>query len=87
MPGPREMLLLRLSEVFPMPDLATSLGYVAMYNGANVGATSPNVTETKTFNFTLTSPQSVSIGFLGNMVGSGDPGSYFEVRTMQLIQN
>jgi hypothetical protein len=70
-----------------LANLSSALGSVAMYNGATVGATSPNVTESKSFNFTLTSPQSVSIGFLGNIVGSGNPGSYFEVRSIQLIQN
>jgi hypothetical protein len=70
-----------------LPDLSTALGYSAMFNGANVGATSPNVTETKSFDFTITTPQVVSLGFLGNIVGNGNPGSYFEVRWIQLIQN
>lgn len=70
-----------------LPDLSTSLGYAAMFNGANVGATSPNVTETKSFDFTINSPQTVSIGFLGNIIGNGNPGSYFEVRWIKLIQN
>lgn len=70
-----------------LPDLSTSLGYAAMFNGANVGATSPNVTETKSFDFTINSPQTVSIGFLGNIIGNGNPGSYFEVRSIKLIQN
>lgn len=70
-----------------LPDLSTSLGYTAMFNGANVGATSPNVTETKSFDFTISSPQTVSIGFLGNIIGNGNPGSYFEVRSIKLIQN
>lgn len=70
-----------------LPDLSTSLGYTAMFNGANVGATSPNVTETKSFDFTVSSPQTVSIGFLGNIIGNGNPGSYFEVRSIKLIQD
>jgi hypothetical protein len=70
-----------------LADLSTSLASVAMFNGANVGATSPNATESKSINFKLTSSQSVSIGLLGNIIGSGDPGSYFEVRSIQLIQN
>jgi len=70
-----------------LPDLSNALGYVAMYNGANVGATSPNATETKSFDFTITSPQVVSIGFLGNLAGNGNPGNYFEIRYIQLIQN
>lgn len=70
-----------------LPDLSNSLGHAAMFNGANVGATSPNVTETKTFDFTITSPQVVSIGLLGNIVGNGNPGNYFEIRSIQLIQD
>jgi len=70
-----------------LSNISNSLGYMAMYNGANVGATSPNATETKSIDFTITAPQVVSIGFLGNIVGSGDPGSYFEVKSIQLIQN
>lgn len=70
-----------------LPDISGSLGYVAMFNGANVGTTSPNVTETKSFDFTITDPQVVSIGLLGNVAGNGNPGSYFEVRKIQLIKN
>ncbi|MFT4155618.1 hypothetical protein [Parafilimonas sp.] len=58
-----------------------------MYNGATIGATSPNATETKSFDFTIAEPQVISIGFLGNMVGDGDPGSYFEIYYIQLVQN
>lgn len=73
-----------------LPSLAglpTALGSVALYNGATVGATTPNVTETKGFNFTLSSPQVVSIGFLGNLVGNGNPGCYVNISYVQLIQN
>jgi hypothetical protein len=70
-----------------LSDLATALGSVALYNGATIGATSPNVSETKTFNFTLTESQSVSIGFLGNLVGNGNPGQYIQISSIQLIQN
>jgi len=58
-----------------------------MFNGANIGATSPNVTETRSFNFTLSTAQVVSLGVLGNIVGSGNPGSYFEIRNIYLVQN
>ncbi|MBO9618156.1 MAG: DUF5013 domain-containing protein [Niabella sp.] len=68
-------------------NLSDALGYAALFNGATVGATSPNVTETKSFNFTITTPQVVSIGVLGNIIGSGNPGSYFEIRYMNLIKN
>ncbi|MBS1565856.1 MAG: DUF5013 domain-containing protein [Bacteroidetes bacterium] len=68
-------------------NLSSALGYSAMFSGANIGATSPNVTETKSFNFTLSAPQVVSLGVLGNIVGSGNPGSYFEIRSFSLVQN
>src|SRR5690606_31524063 len=48
-------------------NLSNALGSVALFNGANVGATTPNITETRSFNFTLATPQYVSIGFVGNM--------------------
>lgn len=70
-----------------LANLSTALGSVNMYNGANVGATSPNLREVKTFTFTLSSPQVVSIGFLGNIVGNGNPGSYFTVFNIKLYKN
>lgn len=70
-----------------LPDLSDALGYTLLFNGANVGATSPNTEEVKSVSFTLDSPQVVSIGFLGNIVGNGNPGSYFVVGYVQLIQN
>lgn len=74
-----------------LANLSSALGYVALYNGAVVGTTKPNVTETKSFNFTLTSSQVVSLGFLGNMVGgSADntvPGSYFIIKSIKLVKN
>ncbi len=70
-----------------LSNLSSALGYAALFNGANIGATSPNVTETKSFNFTLSTPQVVSLGILGNIVGSGNPGSYFEIRNIYLVQN
>lgn len=70
-----------------LPDLSDALGSTLLFNGANVGATSPNTEEVKSFSFTLDSPQVVSIGFLGNIVGNGNPGSYFVVGYVQLIQN
>lgn len=68
-------------------SLSNALGYSALFNGATVGTTSPNVTETKSFNFTISTPQFVSIGVLGNIIGNGNPGSYFEIRSISLIQN
>jgi hypothetical protein len=70
-----------------LADLSTALGSVAMFNGANVGTTSPNSTETRSFTFTLTTPQVVSIGFLGNIIGNGNPGSYFTVTNIKLFKN
>lgn len=70
-----------------LANLSTALGYVGLYNGAAIGATAPNVTDTRSFTFTLTTPQVVSIGFLGNIVGSGNPGSYFQVKRIQLFSN
>jgi len=70
-----------------LPGLSTALASVALYNGAKVGTTSPNLSETKTVSFTLSSPQVVSIGFLGNLVGNGNPGCYVSISAIQLIQN
>lgn len=70
-----------------LANLSTSLGYVALYNGVPVGATWPNINDTRTFTFILTTPQVVSIGFLANIVGSGNPGSYLQVKRLQLFSN
>lgn len=70
-----------------LANLSTALGYVALYNGAVTGTTAPSATDTRSFSFTLTTPQVVSIGFLGNIVGSGNPGSYFRVSKIQLFSN
>lgn len=70
-----------------LDSLTNALGYTALFNGATVGKTSPNVTETKSFSFTITTSQVVSIGILGNIIGNGNPGSYFEIRSINLIQN
>jgi hypothetical protein len=58
-----------------------------LYNGANVGSTSPHLDEVRSFTFTLDQPQAVSIGFLGNLAGNGNPGNYFVVDYIKLIQN
>ncbi|WEA02152.1 DUF4998 domain-containing protein [Mucilaginibacter sp. SJ] len=70
-----------------LADLSTALGSVKMYNGANVGTTGPSSREVKTFTFTLSSSQVVSIGFLGNLVGNGNPGNYFTVFNIKLFKN
>ncbi|SDD36703.1 protein of unknown function [Mucilaginibacter pineti] len=70
-----------------LANLATALGSASVYNGAIVGTTGPNATESKSFTFTLTSPQVVSIGILGNIVGNGNPGSYFRISKIRLFKN
>lgn len=70
-----------------LANLSTALGYVSLFNSAVVGTTSPNINDTRSFTFTLTTPQIVSIGFLGNIVGSGNPGSYFQVKNIKLFKN
>ena len=73
-----------------IPTLAnlsiSSLGYVSLFNGATVGKTSPNINDTRSFTFILSSPQVVSIGFLGNLVGNGNPGNYFQVKNIKLYK-
>lgn len=69
-----------------LANLSSALGYAPLYNGAVVGTTKPNVTETKSFDFTLAGSQVVSIGFLGNMVGNGDPGNYFIIKSIKLVK-
>ena len=68
-----------------LANLSTALGSVALFNGAVVGTTNPRITDTRSFTFKLTTPQVVSIGFLGNVVGNGNPGSYFQVFRIRLI--
>ncbi|MES2773111.1 MAG: DUF4998 domain-containing protein [Bacteroidota bacterium] len=70
-----------------LANLSTALGYVGLYNGAVTGTTGPSATDTRSFTFTLATPQVVSIGFLGNVVGNGNPGSYFQVKRIQLFSN
>lgn len=70
-----------------LANLSTALGYVSLFNSAAVGTTSPNINDTRSFTFTLATPQVVSIGFLGNIVGNGNPGSYFQVKNIRLFKN
>lgn len=69
-----------------LANLSSSLGYVALYNNAVVGKTSPNINDTRSFTFTLTSAQVVSIGFLANIVGNGNPGSYLQIKQIRLYK-
>lgn len=66
-----------------LADLGTALGYTGLYNGATVGSNKPNLTDTRSFSFTLTSPTIVSIGFLGNL----GTNNYFQVKRVQLFRN
>jgi hypothetical protein len=70
-----------------LANLASALGYSSIYNGANVGTTGPSKSEAKTFTFTLSTPQVVSLGILGNLVGNGNPGSYFRLNKIRLFSN
>ena len=70
-----------------LADLSTALGFVGAYNGAPIGKTTPSATDTKSFSFTLTTPQVVSIGFLANIVGNSNPGSYIQIKKIQLFSN
>jgi hypothetical protein len=70
-----------------LANLSTALASSKLFNGANVGATAPSADETKSFTFTLDTPQVVSIGFLGNLLNSSDPGNYVLVRYIKLVRN
>lgn len=70
-----------------LANLTNSLGFVAAYNGATIGATGPSANDTRSFKFTLATPQVVSIGFLANIVGNGNPGSYIQIKRIQLFSN
>jgi hypothetical protein len=73
-----------------LANLSTALASVALSNNSVVGTTSPNITETKSVSFTLSTSQVVSIGFLINMKwgnGSANPGSYYIVKSIKLVKN
>lgn len=70
-----------------LPSLSTALGSVALFNGAVIGTTAPNMTEIKSFDFTLTSSQVVSIGFLGNLPGRNTQGNYFILQWIKVVKN
>jgi hypothetical protein len=73
-----------------LANISSALASVALANPANVGATSPNLTETKTLNFTVSSSQVVSIGFLANLAwgnGTANPGCYIKVDWIKLVKN
>ena len=73
-----------------LANISSALASVALANPSNVGATSPNLTETKTLNFSLASSEVVSIGFLANLAwgnGSANPGCYIKVDWIKLVKN
>lgn len=70
-----------------LANLSTALGSVGAYNATPVGKTSPSATDTRSFTFTLSAPTVVSIGFLANIVGSGNPGSYIQIKRIQLYSS
>ena len=70
-----------------LADLSTAIASVALSNNTVIGTTKPSITETKSVQFTLPTTQTVSIGFLGNMAGSSNPGSYFIVKWIKLVKN
>ena len=73
-----------------LANIATALGSVALASPANVGSTSPNLTDIKSFNFTVSSSQIVSIGFLANIKwgnGTANPGSYIRIDWIKLVKN
>ncbi|MEO6229667.1 MAG: DUF5013 domain-containing protein [Ferruginibacter sp.] len=73
-----------------LANISNALASVALASPAVVGTTSPNVTETKTLNFSVASPQVVSIGFLANIAwgnGTANPGCYIRIDWIKLVKN
>lgn len=66
-----------------LANLSTAIASVALPNPAVVGTSQPRATETKTLTFSITSPQVVSIGFLGNLTVN----NYFWVSYIKLVKN
>lgn len=69
-----------------LANLSNAIASVALYNGTTIGATTPNFGGEATLDFNLASSQVVSIGFLGNIQGRSDKGSYFLVKWIQLVK-
>nr|WP_294927736.1 DUF5013 domain-containing protein [uncultured Flavobacterium sp.] len=67
-------------------NLGTALGYGELYNGAEIGKTTPSLDEVKSFDFTLETSQVVSLGFLGNLKGGDNPGNYFYVKWIKVVK-
>ena len=69
-----------------LANLPTALGFRALFNEAVINTAAPSMSDTRTFSFTLTTPQVVSIGFLGNLASS-PRGNYFRVKSLKLYGN
>ena len=69
-----------------LANISNAIASVALYNGTTIGATTPSFGGEVTLDFTLATSQVVSIGFLGNIQGRSDKGSYFLVKWIQLIK-
>ena len=72
-----------------LANISSALASIALGNPANIGGTTPNLTETKSLDFTLASSQVVSIGFLANLAwgnGTADPGCYIKVSWIKLVK-
>lgn len=66
-----------------LANLSTAIASLALPNPAVIGTTNPRVTEIKSFTFNITSPQVVSIGFLGNLTVN----NYFWVSYIKLVKH
>jgi hypothetical protein len=73
-----------------LASISSALASVALASPAVTGTAKPNITETKSLNFTVASSQIVSIGFLANLAwgnGTADPGNYIRVDWIKLYKN
>ena len=73
-----------------LANFSSALASVALTSPAVIGTTKPNITDTKSLNFTVSSSQVVSIGFLANLAwgnGTADPGNYIRVDWIKLVKN
>ncbi|MFV8325309.1 DUF5013 domain-containing protein [Flavobacterium sp. ZS1P14] len=66
-----------------LANLSTAIASVPLTNNTVVGTTKPSITETKSVTFNITTPQVVSIGFLGNLTVN----NYFWVSYIKLVKN
>ncbi len=70
-----------------LANISTALASVMLYNGAVIGTTKPSFAGEATLNFTLSTSQVVSIGFLGNLKGRASNGNYFLGKWIKLVKN